>query len=111
MAKTQQNAKDDGNTVGLIGFIFSIVSIVLFWIPFFGAALAVTGIVLSAVGLGKQKSNRGLVIAGLVVGIVAFILSVIVLLGMFLFFAGITSAAHSMNYTLNYSNMNFSGYF
>lgn len=63
-----------GNGMAVTGFICSLVSIVLFWVPFLNFIVWILGIVFSAVGLNKANKHqlpyRGLAIAGLVIALV-----------------------------------------
>lgn len=62
------------NTTGLVGFIFSICGLATL-MCFPAVVLAITGVVLSSIGLRREP--RGLAIAGLVLGIIGLLSSVI----------------------------------
>jgi len=62
------------NSWGISSIILGILAFILSWIPFFGVVLAIVAIVISGIGLTK-KSNKGLVITGLVLGILALLIS------------------------------------
>ena len=70
-----------GNTVGLIGFILSIVAIFTSWIPFLGFICWIVGAILSIVGL--FKAPRGFAIAGTVISFIGVILLFVLIAGMF----------------------------
>ena len=73
------------NVCALVGFIISMVSIVLFFIDFIGL-LALAGMIVSLVGLTQlniktEQRGKGFAIAGLVVGACFFLLGVIFWIG------------------------------
>ncbi len=77
------------NTMGLVGFILGIASIVLAWIPLIGLGCAIAGFICSFKGykIGKPTSNtsyavigRILSIIGGVIGIIYFIVLIIVVI-------------------------------
>ena len=63
------------NGLGIAGFVLSLVGIIFLWVPFFDAIVSLIGLVLS--GFGMKKKPNGLAIAGLVIGIIAFIVGLI----------------------------------
>ena len=67
--------------MAIAGFVLSLVSIVLFWIPFVNFLLLVLAIVFSAVGLSKankeNRPHRGLAIAGLCIAPVPLVLIIV----------------------------------
>ena len=71
--------------MAIAGFVLSLVSIVLFWIPFVNLILWVLAIVFSAVGLSKankeNRPHRGLAIAGLCIAVIPLILIILVFIG------------------------------
>jgi len=71
------------NGLGIAGFVTGLVGLLLCWVPVFGLILAGCGIVLSAVGMSQSTrtgANKGLAIAGLVLGIVASIPALFILI-------------------------------
>lgn len=66
--------------LGIIGMVFGIISLPLFWVPVWDLILSITGLVLSAVG---KKSRSGMATAGLVLSIIATALSIIFYLVIF----------------------------
>ena len=70
-----------GNGLGIAGFVVALVGLLLFWIPVFGVVLAVVGVTLSAVGLRASRKylapHKGLSIAGLVLGLIALVVSIL----------------------------------
>jgi hypothetical protein len=69
-----------GNGLAVAGMVLGIIGLVLCWIPFVGAACALIGLILSALGMSKANkgaSGKGMAIAGLVCGIVGLIASVV----------------------------------
>jgi hypothetical protein len=78
---TGKKEKVDGGGISIAGFILSLLALVFCWIPFLGLALAVLGIIISAMGMQKGRSFKGLAIAGLIISIVAVIPALIITLG------------------------------
>jgi hypothetical protein len=66
--------------VGLTGFICGIVGAVLFCIPYLGGILGVAGVIFSSTSLANAKkgNTNGLAIAGLILGLIACVLGLIV---------------------------------
>jgi hypothetical protein len=60
------------NKLGLAGFVLSIITIFLGWIPVLGWLIWIVGLTLSFAGIFKQP--RGLAIAGLVISVLGVIL-------------------------------------
>lgn len=69
------NRTDKKATLGLIGFILGLVSIIAWYIPLIGVPVTICGIIFS--GLGLNSSNRGKAIAGLTLSIIFLIVSLI----------------------------------
>lgn len=59
------------NVLGIIGFIFALLALLLCWIPFLNWILWLPGIILSFVGLFSRP--KGLAIAGFVISCLALI--------------------------------------
>ena len=78
----QQIKKSNG--IGTAGFVLSLISIFLGWIPVLGWLIWALGLIFSIVGV--FKTPKGLAIAGLVISLIGIILLVA-------FFAGIGAAA------------------
>ncbi|MBP3476747.1 MAG: hypothetical protein J6K48_10600 [Lachnospiraceae bacterium] len=73
------------NNAGIVGFVIACFSILCCWIPIFDLVFSILGIVCSAIGLGKTKqTGKGLATAGLVVSIIALLLSLIICFLVFL---------------------------
>ncbi|WP_035810374.1 hypothetical protein [Curtobacterium sp. S6] len=70
----QPPAPQKNNIMSILGFIFAILGIVFWWIPFFGALMAIAGVVLSGIALSRREL-KGLSIAG--VGGVAVIIAIL----------------------------------
>jgi hypothetical protein len=79
------------NGFGVTALVLGIVGAVFSWVPVFGGILAVLAVIFGALGYSRarkgQASNSGMAIAGLVLGVIAFIIQVIV-------FAAVGSAAN-----------------
>ena len=69
--------KKQTETKGIIGFILSIISALLVFMPYFGIFFSIAGIVLS--GLQIRSKSTGLAIAGLTIGIIITAISVIMI--------------------------------
>jgi hypothetical protein len=81
--------------VGMAGFVFSVLGVLTFWVPFLGTLLTLIAILSSKSALAKIKhqpkkhSGSFLALVGLILGIVFFILSLCALgLVVFLFGSG-----------------------
>lgn len=79
--RSQPNRRGESvDAFTISGLVVSALGLVLFCIPIAAIPLGAVGAVLSLVALTQQKSRSGLTIAGLVVGILAIILSGVVFL-------------------------------
>jgi len=65
---------------GVTALVLGIVGVFLFWIPFFGLILPILAVIFGCIGIYRQ-SGRGMAVAGLVIGIISFALS----LGLWMF--------------------------
>lgn len=68
---------------GLVFGILSLVGAIFSWIPilsYFALPLSIVGVVLSAIAMKKQPEKKGMAIAGLVMSIIALVLSSILLI-------------------------------
>jgi hypothetical protein len=71
-----------GNGLGVAGFVTGLVGLVLCWVPWFGMILGLVGVVLGGIGIsqGKKKgAPTGLAIAGLVCGVLAVLVWLVLL--------------------------------
>lgn len=89
------------NGMALTGFILSLVSWCLVWIPylnFFSAVTWILAIIFSAVGLSKTKQNphtmkgRGLAIAGLIISLAGIVVFLLLLLFFAALFVGLANS-------------------
>lgn len=64
------------NGIGTAGFVLSLISLFLGWIPFLGWLLWLLGVIFSFIGVFKQP--RGLAIAGLIISFIGIILLIFV---------------------------------
>ena len=63
------------NGLGIAGFVVSLCSAFMVWVPFLNFVLALVGLILSAMGMKKEP--KGLATAGLVISIIFLIVSLI----------------------------------
>lgn len=64
-----------GNAMGVTGFVLSLVTLILGWIPVLGWILWALGLIFSCIGLSRQP--RGLAIAGLCISVFGIICLVV----------------------------------
>ncbi len=69
--EVELTADKSSNVLGRVGFIMSIVALLLGWIDILGWILWALGAFFSV--LGMFRKNRGLAIAGIIISIVAFL--------------------------------------
>lgn len=67
----------DKNPFAITGFTIAIVACITFMYPVVGAVAALIAVVFSLAGYGKKDLHKGLAKAGLILGIIALILSII----------------------------------
>lgn len=75
--KENNHSKKKANGLAIAGFVVAIISLVFFWFPFAFIG-AIVSLVLSIVGVVKSKvynDGKGLGIGGIVISVIAFILS------------------------------------
>lgn len=77
------NKKKEG-LMGIISLGLGILALIICWVPVCGFIVSLTAIVVSIVAL-KTAAKKGFAIAGLVLGILALILSVVVFFSFFIF--------------------------
>lgn len=65
----QQSQASKTNSKGVIGFVCSLLTIILCWVPLLGILLGIISFIFSILGLSKEP--KGLAIAGLIISIVA----------------------------------------
>lgn len=86
------------NGFGVTALVLGIVGAVFSWVPVFGGILAVLAVVFGGLGYNRARkgeaSNSGMSIAGLVLGVIAFVIQVIV-------FVAVGSAANQVSKDLN----------
>jgi len=68
--------ENSSNGIGTAGFVLSLISLFLGWIPFIGWLLWVLGVIFSFIGVFKKP--RGLAIAGLIISFIGIILLIFV---------------------------------
>lgn len=84
--------QQSSNGIGTAGFVISLVTLLLGWIPVFGWVLWVIGLILSAVGMTKKP--RGLAIAGLVISLIGIVF-LLVIFGAIVSAVGLATTATS----------------
>ena len=72
----QQKVSETSNTVGTVGFVLSLVSIFIGWVPFFGWLLWIAGLVCSAIGISKEPKK--LAIAGLIISFACLLIILLI---------------------------------
>jgi len=78
---------DSKRTLAIIGFILGILSLFSWLLPICGFPVAITAVILSALGINSSKG--GLAIAGVIMGGIAILLALLnSVLGMFLGLTG-----------------------
>lgn len=86
------------NGFGVTALVLGIVGTVFSWVPVLGLILAVLAVVFGALGYSRackgQATNSGTAIAGLVLGVIAFVIQIVV-------FAAVGSAANQVNKDLH----------
>lgn len=63
------------NGPGIASLVLGIIAVLTFWFPFIGLVISVIGLVLAGVGM-KRLEGKGLAIGGLVLSIIALVLSI-----------------------------------
>lgn len=63
-----QSPRESSNGIGTAGFILSLLTFVLGWVPVLGWILWILGLIFSAIGLAKKP--RGLAIAGFIISLI-----------------------------------------
>lgn len=81
-------SESGGNGIGVTGFIFSIIAVLIGWIPVVGWIIGgifwLLGLIFSAVGIGKGKRVKrglGLSIAGLVISLIGVVVIIVAIVG------------------------------
>lgn len=72
----QPAPESDRSWMGTASLVLGVVTVLTWCLPFCSGPLAVVGIILGALGL--KESNRGMSMAGLVLNIIAIILTIII---------------------------------
>lgn len=67
------------NNKGVVGFVCSLLTVFLFWIPLLGTVLGIIGFIFSILGISKEP--KGLAIAGLIISIIMLPVVLICYLG------------------------------
>lgn len=67
--------KQETHVVPILALIFGILGLIACCIPCVGYPVAITAFVLGIIGL--KKNGRGMAIAGIVLGVISFILSLV----------------------------------
>ncbi len=86
------------NGMGIAGFVLALVGAVFFWCPILDAIVSLLAVIFS--GFGMRKEPKGLAIAGLVIGLIALVVGVIITI------VAITAVDKGIDY-INYGRYNF----
>lgn len=86
------------NTMGILGFIFSLLGLFIGFIPIFGWIIWVLGLVFSCIGLGRRP--RALAVAGLIISVAVVAILVV--------FAAIIGEAFSVSEAMDAFNTSVS---
>lgn len=97
-APQYQIAPRQVNGMGIAGFVLALVGAVFFWCPILDAILSLLAVIFS--GFGMRKEPKGLAIAGLVIGLIALVVGVIITI------VAITAVDKGIDY-INYGRYNF----
>jgi len=82
------------NGVSLAAMIVGILSVVFSWVPLWGSVMGATALALGIVGLAKRAPNRGMALAGTILGAVGLVFSIIaVIIWLIVLIAAPTPAA------------------
>jgi len=65
------------NGAGTAGFVLSLITFLLCWVPFVNFILFVLGLTFSIIGISRKNSPKGLAIAGLVISCVYLLLMIL----------------------------------
>lgn len=74
-----QEQRNNSNSLGMAGFVLSLIALFLGWIPIIGWIIWVLGLVLSFAGIFSKP--RGFAIAGLVISLIGVFLLIFVFAG------------------------------
>ncbi len=72
--------QNETNGIGTAGFILSLIALFFGWIPILGWLIWIVGLILSFVGVFKKP--KGLAIAGLIISFLAFIILILIFVGL-----------------------------
>ncbi len=73
--------KQQGNGMGVAGFVLALLGLILCWVPFLNWILWILGLIFSIIGMFKPK--KGLAIAGLVISCLYIIVAFVVIGALF----------------------------
>lgn len=71
-----QHVSKETNGLGTTGFVLSLISLFIGWIPYIGWIIWILGLIFSFIGVFKKPA--GLAIAGLVISLIGIILLIVV---------------------------------
>ncbi len=74
-----QDSRKGPNVVAIVGFVFAVIGLILFWVPILGWAIWFVGAILSLIGITKRP--RALAIAGTIISFIDVILLLVFILG------------------------------
>ena len=70
-----QQTMPQNNPMGVAGFVLSLITTVIGWVPYVGWLIWLLAVVFSAIGMGKKP--RGLAVAGLIISVVLPVLLIV----------------------------------
>ncbi|MGM9827181.1 MAG: hypothetical protein ACI30O_03205 [Muribaculaceae bacterium] len=73
--------KQQGNGMGVAGFVLALLGLILCWVPILNWILWILGLIFSIIGMFKPK--KGLAIAGLVISCLYIIVAFVVIGALF----------------------------
>ena len=76
--ETQEPVQNGGKGISVAALVLGIVSVVFCWNPLLGIPCGILGLVFGIIG--RNKSKNGMALAGLILGIIGLVISIIILL-------------------------------
>lgn len=81
------------NSMGTAGFVLSIITVIIGWLPYFGWAIWLMAVVFSCIGMSRRP--RGLAIAGLIITMaLPLLLIILIVIGVLCYSADMLGSGH-----------------